>query len=76
MPWSRQFSAPIVLKDGRVIATLGDARELMLAIPALHRHEAIWRATADLLNEGAAFQDLVPDAEDQLLRALKAEGLL
>jgi hypothetical protein len=76
MPWSRQFSAPIVLKDGRVIGTLGDAREMMLAIPELHRHEAIWRAAADLLNEAAAFQDLVPDAEGQLLRALKAEGLL
>jgi hypothetical protein len=76
MPWSRQLSVPIVLKDGRVIATLGYAREMMLAIPALHREEAIWRTTADLLNEAAAFQDLVPDTEDQLLRALKAEGLL
>ena len=75
MRWSRQFSAPI-LKDGRVIGTLGDAREMMLAIPELHRHEAIWPAAADLLNEAAAFQDLVPDAEDQVLRALKAEGLL
>jgi hypothetical protein len=76
MPWSRQFSAPIVLRDGRAIATLGDAREMMLAIPALHRQEAIWRLAADLLIEGAAYQDLIPDAEDQLSRALKAEGLL
>jgi hypothetical protein len=27
MPWSRKFPTPIVLKDGRTIATLGEARE-------------------------------------------------
>ena len=42
----------------------------------LRRHEAVWQATADLLNEAAAYQDLVPDAEDQLLHALKADGLI
>jgi hypothetical protein len=76
MPWSRKLSAPIVLKDGRMIAKLGDAREMMLAIPVVRRREAIWQATADLLNEAAAYQDLIPDAEAQLLRALKAEGLI
>jgi hypothetical protein len=76
MPWSRKLAKPIVLKDGRTTATLGDAREMMLSVPPLHRREAVWQSAADLVNEAAAFQDLVPDAEAQLIRALKAEGLI
>jgi len=33
MPWSRKLATPIVLKDGRMIATLGEAREMMLSVP-------------------------------------------
>jgi hypothetical protein len=38
MSWSRKLANPIVLKDGRTIATLGDAREMMLSLPVLHRN--------------------------------------
>jgi hypothetical protein len=37
MPWTRKLAAPIVLKNGRKIATLGQARELMLALPERHQ---------------------------------------
>jgi hypothetical protein len=33
MSWSRKFAKPIILKDGRTIATLREARELILALP-------------------------------------------
>ena len=76
MPWSRKLATPIVLKDGRMIATLGEAREMMLSVPPLHRRGAIWQYAAKLLEEAAADKDSVPDAEAQLTRALKAEWLI
>jgi hypothetical protein len=78
MPWSRQFSAPITLKDGRMIATLGQAREMMLSLSPVRRRCDVWRHAADLLNEAAADHSYVPHAEAEalFLRALKAEGLL
>jgi hypothetical protein len=33
MPWVRKFDEPIALKDGRTIATLADARRLMVSLP-------------------------------------------
>jgi hypothetical protein len=45
---------------------LGEAREMMLSVPALHRRGAIWQYAAMPL----------PDAEAQLTRALKTEGLI
>ena len=33
MAWSRSFADPILLKDGRVLATLSDAGALILAQP-------------------------------------------
>ena len=33
MSWTRKFDAPIALKDGRKLASLDDARRLMLSLP-------------------------------------------
>jgi hypothetical protein len=33
MPWTTVFREPIILKDGRTISTLGQARALMLNLP-------------------------------------------
>jgi hypothetical protein len=76
MPWSRQLSAPIPLKDGRTLATFGDAREMMLSLPPIHRRGEMWRYTAELLKEAAADHSHVPHpgAEPQLARALRIEG--
>ena len=78
MPWSRKLATPITLKDGRAIATLGQARELMLSLPIAHRRGEMWRYTADLLGEAAADNSYVPhtEAEAQFMHSLKAEGLL
>jgi hypothetical protein len=37
MPWTRKLSEPLILKDGRTLATLGEAREMMLSLPPIHR---------------------------------------
>ena len=78
MSWSRKLASPITLKDGRTIATLSEAREMMLSIPIDHRRGDMWRYTADLLNQAAADNAYVPhvDAEQQLRQALMSEGLI
>jgi hypothetical protein len=76
MPWSRKLATPIVLKDGRTIATLGEAREMMLSLSPVRRRTDMWRYTAGLLSAAAGDYSYVPhlDAEEQLTRALMAEG--
>jgi hypothetical protein len=78
MPWSRKLATPITLKDGRTIATLSQARELMLSLPITHRRGHMWRYTAGLLNVAADDNSYVPhiEAEAQFIRSLKIEGLL
>jgi hypothetical protein len=76
MPWTRKFPKPIKLKDGRKIATLGQARELMLALPERHQSRPFWQYAAELLIEAAEHNGDVDDAAAQLSRALAAEGLL
>jgi hypothetical protein len=78
MPWSRKLATPITLKDGRTIATLSQAREMMLSLPMTHRRGEMWRYTAELLGEAAADNSYVPhtEAEAQFMRSLKTEGLI
>jgi hypothetical protein len=76
--WSKKFWHPIVLKDGRTITTLAEARVFMLALPERHQLRPFWQYAAELLVEAAARGDRgsVDDAAAQLSRALTAEGLL
>jgi hypothetical protein len=77
MPLPRQFSTPIALKDGRRIATVGDARALITALPLRHQMSTHWRHTSDMLHDAARRKGGPNDATlAQLRRALTAEGLL
>jgi hypothetical protein len=78
MPWTRKFPQPIILKNGRKIATLGQARDLMLALPERHHLRPFWQYAAELLIEAAGRPNRasVDDAAAQLSRALSAEGLV
>jgi hypothetical protein len=71
-----QLAKPIVLKDGRTVATLGEAREMMLSLPPIHRRSPVWRFAAEVLNEAAADRTSVSDAEAKFARALQVEGLI
>jgi hypothetical protein len=68
MRWTRKLSEPITLKDGRTLAALGEAREMMLSLPPIHRRGEIWRYAAELLKQAADDHSYVPhpDAETQL----------
>ena len=76
MPWSRPLSAPIVLKGGRVIVTLNDARVIMESLPTTSQSRDLWLYTGGLMLEAATSNVPIGEAAAQLRRALRAEGLL
>jgi hypothetical protein len=76
MPWSRPLYEPIVLKDGRVIATLNDARVVMRSLPARSQSSDVWLYAGGLLLEAATSDGPIGETAAQLMRALKAEGLI
>lgn len=49
MPWSQRFDRPILLPDGRLLETLGDARAWLLTIPTADYSEAMGAAAEALL---------------------------
>jgi hypothetical protein len=78
MKWISKFPKPIVLKDGRTIMRLIQARDLIVTLPALHLKNAHWEYATDLIFDAARVGDdaSIATAHEQLLRALKVEGLL
>jgi hypothetical protein len=76
MTWARKLTAPIILKDGRMIATLGEARAVMLSLPERRQHNELWLYVGALLSEAAVAGGSLSIARAQLARALKAEGLV
>jgi hypothetical protein len=78
MRWTSRIPKPVTLNDGRRVATLADARELMLALPERHQRNAHWQYAGELLVKAADRGEkyAVMDARAQLTRALKAEGLI
>jgi hypothetical protein len=76
MPWSRELSAPIILKDGREIATLDDARAVMRSLPAKSRNNDTWLYAGGLLLEAATSDGPMGETIACLRRAFRAESLL
>jgi hypothetical protein len=78
MSWYRRLSTTIVLKDGRVLRTLGDAAELLVSLSeAIQAHAWIEHA-AELLMMAAEFDDQeeIKAATIQVERALRRERML
>jgi hypothetical protein len=76
LTWSRKFAEPIALKDGRVVATLSDARALLLTLPERYQLQAHWQYAGELLLNAAEHKSGLTDAWAQLRRALIVEGML
>jgi hypothetical protein len=76
MSWSRKLPSPIALKDGRTLATLADARALVLSLPASRQRNEDWFYAMGLVREAAVLHGPTGITASQLLRALKAEGLI
>jgi hypothetical protein len=65
----------ITLKDAPTIATLGQARNLMLDLPVWHQVRPYWQCATELLLDAAAHKGSLDDAYHQMTRALTTEGL-
>jgi hypothetical protein len=76
MAWSDEFWKPIRLKDGRNIATLGDARELISTLPPTVQGAEHWQDVEELLARAAIAPSAIDQALTFMLRALKAQWLL
>jgi hypothetical protein len=76
MPWTRDLSAPIELKDGRTLITLADASALMQSLPANRQRREHWLYAGGLLKEAASSGNSVGQAHGPLMRALRLEGLI
>jgi hypothetical protein len=76
MPWTRKFPEPIALKDGRVIATLDDARVVLRSLPARSQSSDVWLYAGGLMREAATVRGPIRETAAQLRRALRADGLL
>jgi hypothetical protein len=75
MSWSRPLPEPIVLKGGRVIVTLNDARVIMESLPTTSQTSNVWHPSG-LMLEAATAGGPIHETAAQLRRALKAEGLI
>jgi hypothetical protein len=76
MPWDRRFGVPIALLDGRTIATLSDARAVLLTVAPTARRGALWRYLSQLLVAAAADRASMIEVEEMLLRGLNAERMI
>jgi hypothetical protein len=78
MSWKTIFIEPVVLNEGGVMATLDDARKLLIGLPALHQATAHWIYAGEMLLQAAenTSDETIREARRQLVLALKAEGLL
>jgi hypothetical protein len=75
---TRKFPNPIVLKDGQMIVTIGDARELMTSLAPGLRDDPDWTVAGDQLQSASIRHDArsLSRARTTVIKVLKAEGLL
>jgi hypothetical protein len=76
MPWTGPFWKPIKLNDGRVLSTLGDARELISTLPPTARIAERWLNANEMLSRATVAPSAKDEALAAVVRALKAEGLI
>jgi hypothetical protein len=77
MTWSRKLIPPLVLKDGRVLETLSDAREMILGLAEGRQCAPYWQHAAELLLYAAEIEkEAIDDVRAQLNRALYSDGLI
>lgn len=68
----------IELADGRELATLAEARDLIRSLPEAQQRSAHWQYAGELLLKAADRGEkyAIMDARAQLTRALKTDGLV
>jgi hypothetical protein len=78
MNWSKRFKKPIVLKDGRTIASLTQARDLIIHLPRTASRHRPWDDTVDAVYDAAHLRDgtSIELAHRYLEQSLKADGMI
>jgi hypothetical protein len=77
MTWSRKLIPPLVLKDGRVLATLSDARDMLSGLAEGQQQASYWQHAAALLLYAAEIEkEAIDDVRAQLNRALYRDGFM
>jgi hypothetical protein len=78
MTWQRRLPKILYLNDGRSIATLAHARDLLLGLPQPRQADEHWAAAGELILQGAyrGRRDQIADVHAQISRALRVDGLL
>jgi len=78
MSWSYTFLTQNVLKDGRTISSLMQARAVIVELSAFRQTNSDWRYTAELVFEASRKGDesALRDAHAQMLSTLEAEDLI
>jgi hypothetical protein len=78
MHWSKRFRDPIVLKDGRTVTNLNQARELIVQMSRSRSQRVRWDDTVDAVYDAAHLlhRSSVDLARESLELALKADGLI
>jgi hypothetical protein len=77
MAWSRRLIPPLVLKDGRELKTLSDAREMILGLLEGQKRAPYWQQAAELLRYAAENdKEAIDDMRAQLSRALYRDGFM
>jgi hypothetical protein len=77
MGWTRKLGPPILLKRGGRLITLTDARTLMTSLPKNSQRAPYWQYARALVSDAAQNDESnMVEVRAQLIRALKAEGLI
>jgi hypothetical protein len=78
MTWHRRLPKTFFLKDGRKVATLAQARDVLLSLPAARQADPIWQSAAELLVQ-TAYRNrhaVISDIGNCLLEILVAHRLI
>jgi hypothetical protein len=67
----------IVLRDGRELTTLADARKLILTLPKHRQDSSSWQFVSELLTASSeGDRQFMKEFFDQLRRVLRVDGLI
>ena len=76
MPWSARLSRPLILRDGRTLRTLADARAFVLALTPGEQEYQSWQRAAELLIEAAEHGGDIEATTDQVRAALFMQAMV
>jgi hypothetical protein len=74
--WQSKLSRSLVVRDGRTLGTLAEARAFILKLPEADQHRSSWQIAAERLLEAAEKSGRIERATEAIERALFLQGML